>query len=458
MQKLKDILAIAKEHWVPVLCAVIAIAAVGSIYYPLSGKYADQKVTLDGRAALAGKIQSLLKATRTLPPLDSESSEGKPLTVFPAQPVIDIGKTAVAQVASQANGMVDAAQNYSVHAPLVREALPAGIDIDRRNFAQQYAQVTTGDARFLSWPDAEHATRPGEPKLQVPRLMAGHRPTATDISAAKDAKKAAIEKQDLVYVAGQVTADSRTAADAEIAAAQDKVQGELQQQTANTIKVYLEPLAFNYDPRFATMDRPPELQDIWVAQLSLWIQEDVATGVAFANESATCVKDAPVKRIFKLDLNPAPYIVKAGDPGAPAAVDAAITKAFDATATGRVCNPFYDVVGFKVTLDCDATKISEVLTALQKGQFVNVVNVKSTAQDSAAAAVDGFFYGPAPIVRLEVQCEELMLRTWVDGVNGKPGLMPPAVRTNLAKLSTAAGLAPPVDMSGNPINPNGGGP
>jgi hypothetical protein len=133
--------------------------------------------------------------------------------------------------------------------------------------------------------------------------------------------------------------------------------------------------------------------------------------VARANADAHDVTDSPIKQITTLDIKDPPYLIS-GDPTA-GSETAALTPVQDATPTGRVCNGMYDVVQFHVGLDVDATRVVDVLNGLEKGQFLTVLTWQLTSVDSATLASQKFIYGTAPIVHLDLVCEELLLHQWL---------------------------------------------
>jgi hypothetical protein len=194
---------------------------------------------------------------------------------------------------------------------------------------------------------------------------------------------------------------------------------------AQKCKVYLEAGAIKAPAiytAFQTATASMAPADIWTAQLWLWIDEDVATGVANANASAKNVLDAPVKQITVVEVKDPPYLIS-GDPTA-GSDSAALTAVQDVTPTGRVCNGMYDVVQFHVGLDVDATRVIDVLNGLQKGQFITVLWWQMQTVDSAGMAAQKFIYGKAPIIHLDLVCEELLLHQWLSKIqppDGGPG-------------------------------------
>jgi hypothetical protein len=80
--------------------------------------------------------------------------------------------------------------------------------------------------------------------------------------------------------------------------------------------------------------------------------------------------------------------------------------------TGRYSNALYDVIHFKLTLVVDAARVPLVIQALSKNRFITVYNTNLAAVDAAAHADAGYYYGPSPVVQIEMDCEALYLRDW----------------------------------------------
>jgi hypothetical protein len=204
---------------------------------------------------------------------------------------------------------------------------------------------------------------------------------------------------------------------ADLADAIKALPAQLAQDQSKKIKVYLQDLAIKpplayADFQKATASLPPA--EIWAAQLHLWTVEDVATAIAYANADAHDVTDAPVKQIVDVEVKDPPYAIS-GDPNA-GKEDQAIIAAPDATPTGRVSNGMYDVVQFKISLDVDANHLADVLEAIQEKQFITVLSVAAQAADTADIASRNLIYGKAPILHVDLGCEELLLHNWTQNL------------------------------------------
>src|SRR5205807_10670672 len=70
----------------------------------------------------------------------------------------------------------------------------------------------------------------------------------------------------------------------------------------------------------------------------------------------------------------------------------AVPKDYTLSPTGRICNPLYDVVKFKLVLDVDASRSPEVIQELERGKFITVMQMNTAVVDLLQARDDGFLF------------------------------------------------------------------
>jgi hypothetical protein len=157
-----------------------------------------------------------------------------------------------------------------------------------------------------------------------------------------------------------------------------------------------------------------------------------------------------VKAIEGIDP-PSPVLASTGV-DATAGVSAAVPKVPTVSPTGRVCNGLYDVLRFKIRLVVDASKLAQIVKAIEVGQFITVLNVQITeVVDPAVAAsnpLGGYRYGNKPVLRVELDCEELLMRKWTDDI------LPDDRKNGLGKAT----LGSPTDNGGQQYDSNPGMP
>jgi hypothetical protein len=179
-----------------------------------------------------------------------------------------------------------------------------------------------------------------------------------------------------------------------------------------------------------------------------WIDQDVAEAIARINKDAKNIMDAPVKQLIKVSVPqdigqyslyraPGAAAPSADAPPATPDEEAMKGKAYGQSETGRVSNPLYDVINFHVEMNVDATKLPLILTELQRGHLITVFRSDVQVVDARAGITEGgYVYGPAPIVHLWLECEELFMRGWT--ADPAAPLMPPSVQTVLGIAQPAA--------------------
>jgi len=304
--------------------------------------------------------------------------------------------------------MREAAVKMNEHKLLVPQSLPMPpSQFQQYQFRDQY--------RDLLLPAAQGAL----PKIAA-TMRGGVPPNAADVQkrAAEITEK--ITKEKLITVNGQPT--NQQFVQQEVNDAISKLPQEMRQEMANKSLVYVNPDAFDF---FQPISGPaaPEPYNIFAAQLSLWVQQDVAAAINECNKGSKNVIDAPVKRLIKIQV-PAMFI-KAADVPTSGDPDAAINKSLAYSPTGRVSNPLYDVVHFSLQVDVEGAKVNQFLHELSRNRFINTYNLNYNAVDAAERLGQGFVYGDKPVVNLQLDCEALFLRKWT------VPLMPPTVKASL---------------------------
>src|SRR5580692_9863372 len=125
---MQPILAVIKKNLFSIISGVVAILAVVALYWPMSGLYANLETLLDQRIVVSQSLDTLAKASRSMPLLSPDQTTPEPLTVFPTQPVIDAGYNATLQVGVQAKNMLSRAVGANQHLPLLPDELPKPSD------------------------------------------------------------------------------------------------------------------------------------------------------------------------------------------------------------------------------------------------------------------------------------------------------------------------------------------
>jgi len=196
---------------------------------------------------------------------------------------------------------------------------------------------------------------------------------------------------------------------------------------------YDDQTTFHHFP-FETQEGAPTPQEMWCAQVALWIQEDVVEALASLNREAAnrvadtdaCVEHVPVKRLVLVRVLGYDTSKPEGRFNFPTEASRDMPSgAGGPSPTGRKCNEQYDVVRFVVSVIVDQRELLRLIDRLSQANFYQCLGVRYEAVDHESEAALGYFYGTAPVVKATLECEAYMLREIYEP------LMPTSVREML---------------------------
>lgn len=190
--------------------------------------------------------------------------------------------------------------------------------------------------------------------------------------------------------------------------------------------------AFDIDPWVAATT-PPTLTELWNGQMELWIQQDLVTAINRVND-ADSVLENPIKRILSIAVQD--YIGTAAGSGVP---DDPLPRDYQISFTGRTTTSLYDVRPVVMSVIVDSRRIPQLLNALTAVNFMTPEIVRVQQVDEAEHFAQGYAYGEADVVQLDLWVETLWLRPWTAGHESEaeaeqlderynPGLMPDEAR------------------------------
>jgi hypothetical protein len=415
---------IVKKNIASILCGVVAIAAVVAWFWPIGGMYSTLKANVDKSKQQYDQVEQLRKAPRKLPTLVLEGNpEQAELKSFPNEKVIAAGKAKTAALTAQSKKMLETVTQLNIHRLLVPDSLPNPNSTAAQVFPTAYLEA-------LGLSDKGYET--GIPKM----LNATSPPTNEELTEIAQDIWENNYKNRILLVAGQDNyQDVSNQFTYEVVA---NLKEQEQRKRAMNHMIYLDEVSLAAN----TIIQPgvvPKKNDIWFAQVGLWIEQDVANAIVAANKGAKNILDAPVKHLYSLKL---PFggdmYIRGGTPGAEGAAvptDAnGAPQLFIASPTGRACNDLYDVVHFDLVLRVDYTKIPQILNELERDRLFTVLTTSVASVDAADEKNKyGYIYGDQPVAELTLTCEALFLRSWtVDKENNfKNALMPQAVRQHV---------------------------
>ncbi|QOV89276.1 hypothetical protein [Humisphaera borealis] len=444
---------LVKKNILSIICGVVALAAIIFHFVVTSGGFSDLETKGKARAAKQAELKNLRSAEYVMPTI----SDAPPVKLerFPNEKAIKDAEGLVNQLAAQAKGLVEQAVriNRQPYNLIVPESLPMPTDPRKYEFREQYNLVLKPGGKPKTFDTKNPVVNLADDILQsaVP-------PTDAEILDAKNKLWKDEHFPKLIMVNGVPVNQKEVVS--EFLRATAKFEEEFRRKRAMSFKVYLEPNALAISPRLDLAGRTaPAAEDIWFAQMSLWVQQDVCAAIARMNARSTNIPASVVKHLVAVDVrqDSSMYVVPGGLAAAPAvaaapssdggeapadagAAPAAVGKDFALSPTGRVCNPLYDVVQFELVVVVDRQYIKDFLEQLQFGRFIAVLDTDMQNIDLDDAVSQGYDYGSRPVVELRVKCESLFLREWTAYNNGP---MPQSVRTMLRVAPPPAAVPAP---------------
>jgi hypothetical protein len=182
------------------------------------------------------------------------------------------------------------------------------------------------------------------------------------------------------------------------------------------------------DPRPRITDpqvQKPQLEDMWYAQVSLWIQEDVLGALAGVNEERAkklppqeqWVGNMPFKRLVSFAVGgyvPEPTQSTGGpwgggSGGGPSGDIVGGMPPMEAVSK-RGCKGAVDVIQFSIRMVVEARALPEIIDAICDSGFYTVLQVNYEAVNPYVDS-DGYVYGSRPVIDTWMLCEGSLLRT-----------------------------------------------
>ena len=198
------------------------------------------------------------------------------------------------------------------------------------------------------------------------------------------------------------------------------------------------------------------LDEMWMALISWWLQQDLVAAILETNQTAggagtqpaiPTIAEARIKRLVKVELYPyvgatlmpatlgVPTPMPGVGPGGP-------LQPLEEGLTKRVCNTEYDVVTYTVQLVMKSSEVAVFQRNLQKRNFYTVLSVGMTAVatgDSNGALMNqaapsggmnsgvstggtpsteppapeqNYYYGPDPVMMVTLKIEAIFFTNW----------------------------------------------
>lgn len=179
-------------------------------------------------------------------------------------------------------------------------------------------------------------------------------------------------------------------------------------RNAENCRVYVEPNAFGRH-RLVLASTPPTAVEIWQAQMSLWIQQDIVTAIARCNEKRArelIAKDPearpwvaymPIKHIEKVSIGN-----QLGGPGGGSNIDGNFK--FATSMTGKTANNDMFVVPIQLQMVVEETALPAILEEFCNVGFYTPIGVQFYSVKPNPLQVN-YVYGDAPVVKLQLDLE-----------------------------------------------------
>jgi hypothetical protein len=176
--------------------------------------------------------------------------------------------------------------------------------------------------------------------------------------------------------------------------------------------------SFHVSPIWDSTTKPTP-DEMWYAQVGLWIQQDIVAAIADLNEEAAqqlpedqvYVENMPVKRLqairvmgYLTESGPIPFAAYSAGPGG-------MPLEIQASFTGRKSNALFDVVRFRMTVVVDQRALLQLIDRITRQNFYQLLEMDYRAVSADDPDIrDGYLYGAAPIVRANLHFEGYMAR------------------------------------------------
>ncbi len=413
---------IVKNNIVSIILGVIALIALTTPFWLINGYVSDLQEKGNQSRQTYNNITALLNRQRVMP-APTPQGQPQPLDRFPNEALITAGENLRTDVQQTAQRMLDLAIEMNRRELLIKDSLPTPRGNDPFIFRDRYndyvkPQMLSRDILHGAMPPTPEEIKLAQERLWEEVFVRQIRPLGGGKTNEEQVKQKYL--QEAANVGNQMTIER-----------------------AQQIKIYVEPNAFTWHPAFeTTTGQPPTVEEMWFAQLGIWIQTTVAEALADTNADASNVLDSIVKHLIRIEFPDNPYVLPAAAgssvssagtyPGEAPMVQTTsqdptqpLPQAFDRSLTGRVSNALFDVVHLRVEVIVDATRFPIFLQKLGEERFLYVRTYRMESVDAAAQQLAGYVYGSNPVIRADLELEMLFFRDWtVD-------LMPDQVRVML---------------------------
>jgi hypothetical protein len=406
-----------KAHWITLACGLVALLAIGFLGLGMTRKNVVEEMSR--RVGEASEIDSLKSSPKNQEAIDAEVERGK-------------------KFEEEYNSTVREAERINKREPLRTGVFPVpASDQVAYNFQELYQDKLYELPRALL---AGGPPTPEEVQDEVERLAEAKR--RKDEQIAPDEPSAAAPGAPPSQPPGAAPGTPPPEAPGTAKGSEAELRAAIRK--ARNIRMYAEMTAqrscFHISP-IVQLQRVPPVEEMWEAQVGLWVQQDVVNAIRKLNDEAAeqlpekdrHVEFLPVKRL--LDIRVFGYVSAAGQLvhfGASAAIGgggvapAAKYRSPDyrPSFTGRKGDENFDVITFGLAAVIDQRDVLRLGDRITRENFYQLTSIQYDALPPGSG--EGvYFYGGAPVVLVTMNFEGYMAR------KAYKEMMPPEVLREL---------------------------
>ncbi len=421
-----------RRNLISIISGVVALLSIVLVFFPINGWFDGLQSAADRSKSEYTRMTSLANQRITIP------FSNETVAIIPSEQMIAELKERADRLEKLSADLVQHGAQRNQRKLLVADSLPAAENVYGILFSKRYREYFDELAA---------------------RLNATRLPTQAEVAAARQKQEEAFISSRVQTLPGGATNIARLQAEFQRDHA-PLVWQQLCRDRASRYTMYVatptsavQQLGFHRHAGIPEPGTAPAPVDLWFAQHSLWIQEDIVDAIVKTNSQygrkndsgQVVVEGAAVKNLVQVSVTPGyvtglglqmmpvqaggarpfggpevyggplggPMLGPTGGPlGGPA--QKAPTKNYTTSVTGHVSNPVYDVMQFSVTVDMDGRYLNAFMDNLTGERFITIINAEVRSVDREVEQYNGYFYGESPVVRVKLDCEAAFFREWTE--------------------------------------------
>ena len=394
------VLAFIKKYLFEIICGGAAVLGVLLIFLGF-GAMDDVTQTMQQTSQLQNEISGMTRGGKVI-----------------NRKAVDMEQERIDRIRRSYEGVMEFAKRLDEFKPLVEGAFPDADDRARLAFQAAY------ESEVNSW---------------LKTLKAGSPPTSLDVSRERDLMEEEREKLKEMGLAMPTADDEKNLAPAETPEVRAAI------RKARQAYIYADRASFNESPISASTGpmydsrRPPSTEEMWDAQLEVWIQHDVVHAIARINEEAAArvkeegeepwVGNLPIKELISIQLTP-DYIRQdtKGSSSPQSQIDRAYPPGtWEDVFTQNKSTDLYELMQFSLRMVVDARDIPMIVSGICQDRFHTPLNVRYQTF-TPDTTWEGKIYGEGSLVTLSIDFETVFFSDLY------LAMMPDAVLKELGKV------------------------